>query len=295
VDKDFPGDINISFNHLYKELVEALSQCYEPAELVNLAKVYFEDRFGIKAENFERKSTKLEFVQFNEDLLRLANFEPVQYVVGKSYFFEHFFKVTPAVLIPRPETEELVALSIERIAALNHQKPLVVLDVGTGSGCIAISLEKKLNYIRMIGIDQSRDALEIAKTNAADLQADIYFIEMDFLDNSQWKALPEFHFIVSNPPYIAESESQHLSPGVFRFEPGQALFVPDSDPLVFYRKIFEFSKQKLVKGGGILAEISEFQSERIMQLCKEFDDFDCVIHPDLQGKPRILQAVKRID
>jgi len=288
--KNFTGQI---FKDLKQRFIETLQVVYDPEELPNVAKIYFEDRFNITGDHFHRAVTYPELEKFSLDLKKLSLGEPVQYVVGKAYFFENFFEVTPAVLIPRPETEELVALAIERLSKQLGQRTLNVLDIGTGSGCIAISVGKKAKNINMFALDISREALDVASANAKTLQADVKFMELNFLDESGWIDLPTVDFVLSNPPYIAKKEAENMAHRVIDFEPGQALFVPDDDPLVFYRKIFDFSTRKLNTGAEILAEISEFQSENLIQLCQEYDGFECVIRQDLQGKPRILHAVKR--
>lgn len=292
-DKNSSGEKQVSFHQLYRILTEGLKQLYDPAELQNLAKVYFEDRFNLKSNQFDQIVTEEEFQQFMSDKARLERMEPVQYVVGKAYFYESFFTVSPAVLIPRTETEELVDLALKRISFKKNRFLLKVLDIGTGSGCIAISVKKKAGHIEMYGLDRSEQALKVASINAVAAGTGIHMRVMDFLDERQWQTLPEFHFILSNPPYIAMSESGHMAPGVIRFEPKEALFVPDQDPMVFYRKIFEFSKDKLTFHGEIIAEISEFQEERIRTLAAEFTDFSIEIIKDLQGKPRILHAIKQ--
>ncbi len=287
--KKFSGQI---FKDLKQRFIETLQVHYDPDELLNVAKIYFEDRFNITRNHFDQFVTHPELEKFSLDLNKLSAGEPVQYVVGKAYFFENFFSVTPSVLIPRPETEELVALAIERLSKQIGQKPLNVLDIGTGSGCIAISVRKKVKNINMFALDISREALDLAKINSNALQTDVEFIEMNFLEDSGWIELPTVDFLLSNPPYIVKNEAEHMAHRVKNFEPGQALFVTDDDPLVFYRKIFDFSNQKLKAGAEILTEISEFQSENLIRLCKEYVGFECKIHQDLQGKPRILHAVK---
>jgi len=288
--KNFTGQI---FKDLKQRFIETLQVLYDPEELPNVVKIYFEDRFNITGNHFQRAVTYPELGKFSLDLKKLSLGEPVQYVVGKAYFFENFFEVTSAVLIPRPETEELVALAIERLSKQVGQRTLNVLDIGTGSGCIAISVGKKAKNINMFALDISREALDVASANAKTLQADVKFMELNFLDESSWIDLPTVDFVLSNPPYIAKKEAENMAHRVIDFEPGQALFVPDDDPLVFYRKIFDFSSRKLNTGAEILAEISEFQSENLIRLCQEYDGFACVIRQDLQGKPRILHAVKR--
>ncbi len=289
---EVPEPSPITYGELRLQMLRSLSSLYEAGELNNIAKIYFEDRFGIQARQYDRKVDDSGLDLYQKDMERMKEMEPVQYIVGKAYFFEHFFKVNPAVLIPRPETEELVAFTLERIKRFSIFGTLKLLDIGTGSGCIAVSLKKKFEKLEVYALDQSADALEVAEFNALSLKADITFLKMDFLDQGNWNELPEVQFIVSNPPYIADSECRDMARGVTRFEPHQALFVPNEDPLLFYRHIFGFSRQKLVAGGEIIAEISEFQSENLKKLSGNYPEFSCSIYSDLQGKPRILHAVR---
>lgn len=192
---------------------------------------------------------KMEFV-----LQQLQQQMPVQYILGKAWFYNLPFKVSPAVLVPRPETEELVAAVIEHCKNTNAQS---ILDIGTGSGCIPISIKKALPGLQITSIDVSRDALSIAAENALALETKIEWRELDFLNEANWPTMGKYDVIVSNPPYIPENEAGRLNKNVTAYEPHLALFVPDEQPLLFYEKIAAFGLLHLDAGGYIFMETHE--------------------------------------
>ncbi len=236
-----------------------------------------------------------------EQLAQLSNFSqqlvqhrPVQYVLGEAWFAGMRFYVNENTLIPRPETEELVELVV------GHTEPGVcppgrqvkhILDIGTGSGCIPIALKKKLPLASITSIDVSEGALQVARHNADTLDADIQLLQVDFLDESRWGSLPMFDMIVSNPPYIRQSEKKSMAKHVLGFEPALALFVPDNDALLFYRKIAAFGKTHLGPGGMVFMEINEALGEDVATLFKQ-EGYQTELRKDLQGKDRMLRAFK---
>jgi release factor glutamine methyltransferase len=190
-----------------------------------------------------------ELTLFQENILkgyiqRILQYEPIQYIVENTIFFGNEFIVNKSVLIPRPETEELVhwVLSTDIL----HQKECKLLDIGTGSGAIAISLKKKLKDVEIFALDISEKAIDTAKLNAKLLNTDIAFLYIDILNENTWKQLPNIDVIVSNPPYIPFSESFKMDKNVLNYEPNIALFVPDNDPLIFYKKILQLGIEKKV-------------------------------------------------
>lgn len=189
-------------------------------------------------------------------LQQLKQYVPVQYVLGKSYFFGYTFYVNPEVLIPRPETEELVDLVLQYVKA-KPGRPLRVLEVGTGSGCISIALKKKARQLQLTSVDISAGALDVARKNAAALQADVVFVEGDFLDERIWPQLGSVDIIVSNPPYITEAEQEAMATHVLEQEPHSALFVTNGDPQQFYRSIARFAAHYLQPGGAIFLELNQ--------------------------------------
>ena len=217
-------------------------------------------------------------------IARLRRHEPLQYIVGSARFHGHRFKVTPAVLIPRPETEQLVDLIIDE----NEGSDLRVLDMGTGSGCIAISLARALKFAQVDALDVSRDALEVARQNATDLKVKVRFFESDMLSP---QPAARYDIIVSNPPYVCWSEREAMDRNVKDYEPGQALFVPDNDPLLFYKAIVPYAAQSLERGGKLYLEINQRFGNEVKRLMQD-NGFDEVrIIEDSYGKVRFAAAI----
>lgn len=225
--------------------------------------------------------------KINAILERLLNNEPIQYIFSSARFCGHTFKVTPSTLIPRPETEELVDFIIK-----NHsQSDLRVLDVGTGSGCIACALARGLKFPTIDAIDLSEKALEVARENASNLKVKINFATRDALSLPQ-ESTPVYDIIVSNPPYIADMEQRTMQPNVLQYEPWSALFVPDNDPLKFYRAIAVYASTALKPGGYIYFEINPIFSAEMRDLMHNLNYDNINILPDMQGNNRILWAIK---
>lgn len=242
-------------------------------------------------------------------LAELQSHRPIQYVLGEAWFAGMQFFVNEAVLIPRPETEELVewivndTLNAERLTRNaeqgtpnteqrtknKEQRTKNLLDIGTGSGCIPVSLAKKLPNWSVSAIDVSEAALTVARKNAVDLETDILFQQIDFLDESQWALLPVVTIIVSNPPYIKVTERQSMAKHVLDFEPSLALFVPDDDALLFYRKIALFGKSHLHEGGAVFVEINEALGKETVALFAQ-QGYSVTLRKDLQGKDRMIKA-----
>jgi len=217
-------------------------------------------------------------------ITRLRRHEPLQYIVGHARFHGHQFKVTPAVLIPRPETEQLVDLIIDE----NGGSDLRVLDMGTGSGCIAISLARALKFAQVDALDVSRDALAVARENAVDLKVKVRFFESDML---MPQPAGRYDIIVSNPPYICWSEREAMERNVKEYEPGQALFVPDNDPLLFYKAIAPYASSSLERGGRLYLEINQRFGNEVKRLLED-NGFDEVrIIEDSFGKTRFAAGV----
>jgi release factor glutamine methyltransferase len=215
----------------------------------------------------------------------LKSGKPLQYILGETEFFNCRFRVGTDTLIPRPETEELVNL----IIAENRNFAGKILDIGTGSGCIAIALAANMPLAKVTGTDISQGALEIARQNAVINKAAVDFVLDDILETG---ITGQFDIIVSNPPYVRESESRFMADNVVRYEPHSALFVPDEDPLVFYRKIISFSTNKLLPGGKIYFEINEALGEATASLLRDAEYQNVRIIKDLNDKDRIIKGIK---
>jgi release factor glutamine methyltransferase len=211
--------------------------------------------------------------------------KPIQYILGETSFYNCIIKVNNKTLIPRPETEELVDLVINE----NKGFPGRITDIGTGSGCIAIAIKKHIPDAKLTGIDISDEALEIAKYNAVLNNADVSFLKRDIL-NPQPEYIPPAEIIVSNPPYVLESEKQFMKRNVFNFEPHIALFVPDEDPLLFYRALVNLLQKILLPEGKIYFEINEKKGEAICRLLESAGYSEVKIIKDINSKERFVKG-----
>ena len=229
---------------------------------------------------------------FEEAVKKVLNHVPLQYVIGSEYFMDMDFAVNESVLIPRPETEELVSRIVTHFPTTQKDQNLRILDIGTGSGCIAISLSRFLHGSTVTAVDISKEAIQVAKANADKNNAKVHFVCADILDSSQWDTLPQFDIIVSNPPYVTEAEKKFMLPNVINYEPHNALFVPDDDPLKFYSAIFAFAKIKLSTGGSLWFEINEMFGEALSDMAKNKGFREINIFFDIRGKSRFLHAIK---
>lgn len=274
---------------------QALTALYEQREAANICDWVLEHLTGKKKiDRFldaglplsAAQQTQLE--QYTRELL---THRPVQYVLGEAWFAGMRFEVNESVLIPRPETEELVAwvLSDARLAT---GKPIRLLDIGTGSGCIPVAIQQKAPACDGMGIDISEAALQTAKKNAVSLQAKVRFQLIDFLDENERNTLPVFDIVTSNPPYIRQSERTAMQKNVLDFEPSLALFVPDEDALLFYRNIAAFGKTHLADKGSVFLEINESLGDEVVRLFEE-QGYPCETRKDLQGKDRMVKATKK--
>jgi len=235
--------------------------------------------------------TEAQWQQWESIRLRLLNQEPIQYILGSTSFYGLPFIVNPAVLIPRPETEELVEWVLKSFA-LNRQPTTdnrqQLLDIGTGSGCIAISLAKNLPDVHVSALDVSAKALEIAQLNAQQNGVQINFICQNILETT--KLDQQFEVIVSNPPYVREIEKHEIQANVLEHEPHLALFVTDEDPLLFYRKIGELAIDSLTPSGSLFVEINQYLGEATVQLFLQIGFTQVELKKDLYGNDRMIRA-----
>ncbi len=277
------------------QLKYQLEILYEKREASQIANMVMEYITGIKRiDRIVEKDTKLSHEQRNQlDLKtnRLLNCEPVQYVLGEAWFANKPFQVNPSVLIPRPETEELVDWIVKDNTEKEFNK---LLDIGTGSGCIPITLKTLIPNTSIMSIDISSEALTIAQNNAIDHEVNIELKQIDFLDESNWHDLPLFDCIVSNPPYIKDSERSNMSKHVIKYEPSIALFVSDDDPLIFYRKIILLANSHLSKNGRIYLEINQTHGEEVVTLFQN-QGYETILRKDLMGNDRMVKAERLID
>lgn len=268
----------------FQDTVLLLKPAYGEREASSVSRIIFEDAFGIS--NFFSDQLFDHSDQLEEIIKRLLKGEPIQYILEQAHFYGFNFKVSPLVLIPRPETEELVFWILE---CFNNRK-LRVLDIGTGSGCIPIVLKKKRPLWTIYGLDISKDALEIARENAQLNQVEISFLQLNILDKTSWESLPSFDLIISNPPYIPPSEKEWMPHQVLHYEPGLALFVPEEDPLIFYKSIANLGKEKLLSEGCLFFEVNEFQASKVVQLLTMSEYNNIVLQKDMSGKDRMIKA-----
>lgn len=286
----------------HRELISALTPLHGAGEARAIVRMVMEERFGLSlADLLLGKDTDLsanDRTEFEKIAQRLLAGEPVQHVLGYAYFCGHRFRVTPDVLIPRPETEELVRWATDISSRATQPSPLRILDLCTGSGCIAISLALAYPDADVCAIDISEPALAIARENAHMLGADnVRFFQGDVLSSSpslqsQTAFSGSFDLITANPPYVCESEAADIHPTVLGHEPSLALFVLNDDPLRFYRAIAHIGLNTLAPGGHILAEINAAFPAETSQLFSQFDYTDIEVRNDQFGRPRMIKAKK---
>jgi release factor glutamine methyltransferase len=276
-----------------KEITGSLETIYEKNEADSITEIVLEHitRWS-RPERILNRDIPLSFAQkklLDQIILRLQQYEPIQYLINEAWFAGMIFYVDKNVLIPRPETEELLAWIVKDCAQrANHKK---ILDVGTGSGCLAIALKNKMPNAEIWACDVSEEALNVARMNADALNATIDFIPLDFLDAEQRNQLPRVDIIVSNPPYIPERDKNEMKKNVIEFEPATALFVPNENSLVFYNSIADFGKEKLNKNGNIYVEIHESLGEQVKNLFQSKGYTSIELKKDLQGKDRMIKVV----
>ena len=277
----------MTMKEAYDQLIDELKPILEAREAANVALIVFEDVFEWNRAQTNRSMTRTEQDELGQIKGRLLKGEPLQYVLGMADFYGLRFKVNQAVLIPRPETEELVYQILEQ----GKRYPWKTgLDIGTGSGCIPISLKNNRQDWELSGIDVSVEALAVAQENAALNEVEVVWNSLNILDRKAWASIPSYDFIVSNPPYIPDREREIMTSSVIDFEPALALFVPDDDPFLFYRTILDLAIKKLNRGGALFFEVNEFNAEELLGLVPGgvFETVELI--QDMQAKHRILYA-----
>lgn len=266
-----------------------LASSFSQREAEQLMRILLEDLFDIdlKRQLMEPKMRidEFQYAILDKAVKRLMEGEPVQYVTGKAWFDGLLFQVDESVLIPRPETEELVQ---KVVAELPPDKPLRIWDVGAGSGCIAVALAKRFPLAEVTAFDVSTHALETARRNAVLNKVKVDFVYDDVLHPQSAIWHEPVDLVISNPPYIREREKASMERNVLDYEPSSALFVPDEDPLLFYRQILALSKPQLTSRGAIWFEINEAMGEEIVRLSRELD-FNVEVLEDYNGKPRFAR------
>ena len=273
---------------------ETLSTLYPPEEIRYIVRLILSHVCGLSYNQQilckDKQISEKEKAEILAIVNRLKKMEPLQYILCETEFYSLPIKVNPSVLIPRPETEELVDMIIKYSKPLRKLK---ILDIGTGSGCIPIALAKHIPDATVIAIDISDAALLTAKENATLNNVDIHFIQADILNTSRSSEIipGNFDIIVSNPPYVTEKEKDAMRENVIAYEPHRALFVPDEDPILFYKAIADFSLLKLATGGMIYFEINANYDITISEMLREKGFANIKIISDLSGKNRFISAI----
>jgi len=283
----FPTNKIADIRRIY---TESLAGIYNARESKNITFLIFQhyknwNRFELN-ENLEKTLSESELLKFHFALKELKTGKPLQYVLGETEFYGLKFLVNENVLIPRPETEELVHLVIDYCKENKIGSP-VTLDIGTGSGCIPVVLKKNIPGAEMFGTDVSEKALEVANKNAELNEVKINFILHDILFPDEWSKT-KFDIIISNPPYIPENEKSKMHKNVTDYEPHLALFIPDNDPLLFYRRIMQFANENLNKNGKLFFEVHEDFASEVKSLMEKNNFNEVKIIKDMQGKERIV-------
>ena len=283
--------IGFNLQQAKRHFTETLAAAFAQREAEQLMRILLEDLFGIdlKRQLMEPhlRIDEWQHHQLDVAVQRLMAGEPVQYVTGLSRFGDLLIKVSPAVLIPRPETEELVQ---KIYATLPQAHPFRVWDIGTGSGCIAIALAKHFANAEVFAFDISETALEVARENAERNNAKVHFVCDDVLNPKSEIFTQPVDLVVSNPPYVCDSERATMESNVLDWEPESALFVPDDDPLKFYRQILVLAKKQLNPEGQVWFEINERMGEEMLHLCREIGFAETKVLLDFAGKVRFCRA-----
>ena len=276
------------FNHLISEITSV----YEENEAKSIVYLLLEHYLNLSKTDILLDNFVNQPFDFQDIIIRLKAQEPVQYIIGETEFYGRKFKVTPDTLIPRPETEELVQLVVsswQSAVGSVAQSPISVLDLGTGSGCIAISLACELPNAQVYAYDISEKALKIAKENANRNNVNVIFEQLDIL-NFPPSSFPPFSIIVSNPPYVMNAEKSEMEQNVLDYEPHLALFVEDSDPLIFYKSIADFAFKNLIINGLCIVEINQAFGLETAELFWNQGFRYVEVVKDMFGKDRMVKA-----
>lgn len=271
------------------ELRQQLEAQYEPQEARAIARQLLQHLTGLEPSrqvlHREQALTAEQQTALATALERLLRHEPLQYIIGSVEFMDCRITVTPDVLIPRPETEELV----QKMLNAHGHEPHTVLDACTGSGCIPIALKKHRPKWKVHALDVSEEALKVAHKNASSNGTEVHFHKIDLLQEQEWQALPQVDVLVSNPPYVLDQERKEMLPHVLEQEPALALFVPNEDPFLFYRQLHHLLQQKLKSEGEVWLEINAALAEELAEEYREWGWKQVKVVPDLSGRNRFLR------
>ncbi len=287
--------MSLNIGESQKEIKNLLLNKFGEAEADVLTRNLYLDFFDIDystLQNFKKQPLKAtEHKLLLEMTNRLLADEPLQYVTGKAHFYNLIFDVNSSVLIPRPETEELVHWILSDYKVIANSE-ISILDIGTGSGCIAISLKKNLKKSIVYAFDVSEDALNTARQNSDNHDVEIKFIHQDILNNFEFSEADLLDVVVSNPPYVTPQEQFNMQQNVLKYEPHLALFVPQNDSLIFYKVIADLAFKKLKPGGALYFEINQYKAEETKNMLVE-KGFEVILKKDMQGNFRMIKAWKK--
>lgn len=280
---------------VYKYYLERLLPLYDEVEARSLILILMEEYTPFERSDMlgypEKPISESSLLRIHKAVKKLEAFRPVQYITERAHFYGCDFYVNEKVLIPRPETEELVDWVLKDTKG--QRGKMDILDVGTGSGCISIALKKNLPASKMYALDFDQDVLDIAVKNSTRNKVEIIPITCNVLEEGDDEKIPDhLDIVISNPPYIRECEKNLMKQNVLDYEPGAALFVPDDDPLLYYRAILRIAARHLKIGGRMFFEINEGLADAVRELLLAYDYSDIMIRKDLNGKDRMARAIK---
>lgn len=274
------------------QFIKELSPFYDAYEAESFFYLILEDKHKLRqidlALNHELQFSDSDFIVWNSLLSQLKKEIPIQYLLGKTSFYGLDFEVNENVLIPRPETEELVEWIISAYSKVDKTKKLKILDIGTGSGCIAISLAKNLPNAEVCGVDVSKKAVVTAKRNAIRNNVDVTFVFLDILKTEELRF--NYDIIVSNPPYVRNLEKEEIKKNVLDYEPHLALFVEDNDALIFYRKIAALAKKGLLENGQLFFEINQYLGKEMTDLLETMNFKNIELKKDIYDNDRMMKG-----
>ncbi len=278
---------------VYSRFKQELTGHYDASELTAVTQLVLSTVTGQSNARLraypDAELSEIQLDHIGRILQSLKNGTPVQYALGTAEFYGLSFKVTPDVLIPRPETEELVQWVLQEAGKYHNKRP-AVLDIGTGSGCIAVSVKKNHAGAQVTALDISAGALEVARYNAAGNQADITFLQADILNLLPDAWVGQYDLMISNPPYVTQADKQLMHQRVTDYEPHTALFVPEDNPLLFYRAIADFALRNLVNGGLLFFEVNESLGQQTVELLQTKGFSKVELRQDLSGRDRMVKA-----
>jgi len=282
-----------NIGELFSRFKRELKEQYTLPELQNFLYLIFQNLMDLSKTDIHinpGKEIPDHFIlKINEIINELKEYKPIQYILGETEFYGNNIKINQNTLIPRPETEELVRWILDE----TDRDRCKIFDIGTGSGCIAIALAKNNISAKVFAADHSEEALKVARENADINNIDITFFRFNICFPETSDILGLYDIIVSNPPYVTESEKRQMKRNVLKYEPHNALFVPDSDPLIFFSAILKFAESKLQSGGKIFFEINERFGKQMIQLLEEFNYHDIILRKDINNKDRMIKGTKK--